>query len=104
MSIHVTIKVIPLGVGPSISRYVAEAVRVLRDMGYKPLVGPADTSIEVGSLEDVGRILRRIHDTLAAMGAPRILTIVSVDDRRDKDVPLEYKIDKVGRLAGVKPL
>jgi len=104
MSIHVTIKIIPLGVGPSISKYVAEAVRVLKEMGYKPVVGPADTSIEVGSLEDIGRILRRIHDTLAAMGAPRILTIVSVDDRRDKDVPLEYKAVKVRRLAGVKPM
>ncbi len=104
MGIHATFKVIPLGVGPSISKYVAEAVRVLREMGYKPVVGPADTSVEVGSLEEIGRILRRIHDTLTAMGAPRIITIITVDDRRDKDTPLEYKAEKVESLLSLKPL
>jgi len=96
--VHVSITIIPLGVGTSISHYVAKTVEILEELGYKPIVGPAETSFEIPSLEQLGIVLRKIHDTLHAMGVQRIITTIMVDDRRDKHQPLEAKAEKVRYL------
>lgn len=101
--VHVSISIIPLGVGTSISHYIAKAVEVIEKLGYKPIVGPAETSFEIPSLEELGKVLREIHDTLHAMGVQRIITVVTIDDRRDKYQPLEAKVEKVKFLKKTMP-
>jgi len=96
--IHVSITIVPLGVGTSISRYVVKAVELLEELGYKPIVGPAETSFEIPNLEQLGIVLRKIHDTLYAMGVQRIITTVMIDDRRGKYQPLEAKVEKIKYL------
>ncbi len=79
----VSLKVIPLGVGVSVSRYIARIVALLEEKGYKPTVTPDTTIITVNDLSEVGVVLRIVHDELYSMGVQRIVTIVMVDDRRD---------------------
>jgi len=79
----VSLKVLPAGVGTSLSRYVARIVALLEAHGYKPMVTPDTTVIQVRDLSEVGAIVRMVHDELYSMGVPRIVTIVMVDDRRD---------------------
>ncbi|OWJ55395.1 hypothetical protein Pdsh_00860 [Pyrodictium delaneyi] len=79
----VSLKVLPVGVGTSLSRYVARVVALLEAHGYKPIVTPDTTVIHVRDLSEVGAIVRMIHDELYSMGVPRIVTIVMIDDRRD---------------------
>lgn len=100
---HVSITIIPLGVGTSISHYIAKAVEIIEEAGYKPIIGPAETSFEVPSLEELGKILRKIHDTLHAMGVQRIITTVMIDDRRDKYQPLKAKVEKIRFLKKTIP-
>ena len=79
----VSLKVLPIGVGVSVSKYIARVVALLEEKGYKPIVTPDTTVISVADLSEVGVILRLVHDELHSMGVQRIVTIVMVDDRRD---------------------
>jgi len=79
----VSLKVIPMGVGTSVSRYIARVIAVLEEHGYKPLVTPDTTVIQVNDLSEVGAIARIVHDELYSMGASRIVTMIMIDDRRD---------------------
>ena len=80
----VSFKVIPVVGERSVSKYVAEAVRVLEEEGLEPVVTPDTTVVVVGDLSVVGRLLARIHERLRSMGVERIVTLVMVDDRADK--------------------
>ena len=79
----VSLKVIPVGVGTSVSRYIARVIALLEEHGYRPMVTPDTTVIQVNDLSEVGAILRIVHDELYSMGVARIVTVVMVDDRRD---------------------
>ncbi len=79
----VSIKVIPTGVGVSVSSYVAAAVDVIESMGFRPVVTPDTTVLRVDDLEKLGPLLKKVHDKLCSMGVKRLLTIVMIDDRRD---------------------
>ena len=79
----VSLKVIPVGVGTSVSRYIARVIALLEDHGYRPMVTPDTTVIQVNDLSEVGAILRIVHDELYSMGVARIVTVVMVDDQRD---------------------
>jgi len=92
MYIHVHIKVIPLGVGTSISDYVAEAIRTLRELGYSPLIESGETAVEIKNLEEVGKIVKHVNEKLARMGVRRVLTFVSIDYRMDKSRSVEDKV------------
>ena len=80
----VSFKVIPVVGEKSVSRYVAEAVRILREEGLDPVVTPDTTVVVVEDLSIVGGLLTRIHARLQEMGVERIVTIVMIDDRVDK--------------------
>ena len=80
----VSFKVIPVVGEKSVSRYVAEAVRILREEGLDPVVTPDTTVVVVEDLSIVGGLLARIHARLQEMGVGRIVTIVMIDDRVDK--------------------
>ena len=79
----VSLKVLPMGVGTSVSRYIARVVALLEEHGYKPMVTPDTTVIQVQDLSEVGAIVRMVHDELYSMGVARIVTVVMIDDRRD---------------------
>ncbi|KSW12408.1 hypothetical protein CF15_06680 [Pyrodictium occultum] len=94
----VSLKVMPMGVGTSVSRYIARVVALLEAHGYKPEVTPDTTVIQVSDLSEVGAIVRMVHDELYSMGVPRVVTIVMIDDRRDvEEASPEEMVQKVLR-------
>jgi uncharacterized protein (TIGR00106 family) len=70
-------------------------VDVIKKSGYKYEVGPMGTSVELPSVEALGRLLQEIHDELYRAGVKRIVTTVRIDDRRDKAITMEYKVKRV---------
>ncbi len=82
----VSIKVMPRtrDCSVSVSRYVAEAVKVLEEHGLKPMVTPDTTVFRLDDISMLGGILKDIHERLKSIGAMRILTLVMVDERIDK--------------------
>ena len=86
------ISIVPIGTrGTSISHYVAECIKVLRkEKKVKYELTSMGTNIE-GKLHDLIRIALKMHEVPFKRGAPRVLTTLKIDDRRDKRGTLEGK-------------
>ncbi|MCD6243753.1 MAG: MTH1187 family thiamine-binding protein [Candidatus Korarchaeota archaeon] len=85
------ITIVPVGVGSSVSDYVAEALRKVRARGLKYQLTPTSTIIE-GELDELFQVLKEMHESPFKKGAPRVLTVIKIDDRRDKSITMEYKV------------
>jgi uncharacterized protein (TIGR00106 family) len=89
------ITVVPSGVGPSVSDYVARAQKVIRRHGgVKSQLTPMGTILE-GELDDVLAVIREVHESTFDERVKRVLTLVKIDDRRDKVLSMQGKLDSV---------
>jgi uncharacterized protein (TIGR00106 family) len=88
------IAIVPLGVGLSLSSYVAACERVLRDADLSPQLHANGTNVE-GEWDDVMTALKRCHEVLHEMGAPRIATNMRLGTRIDKQQTMSDKIASV---------
>jgi uncharacterized protein (TIGR00106 family) len=91
----VEIQVIPVGVGASLSHYIAECVQTLeeeKDIIYR--LTPMGTVME-GNLDRMMTVVRKMHEAPLKKGAQRVCTNIVIDDRRDKKISLESKIAAV---------
>lgn len=94
MKVIVDFTVIPIGVGVSLSPYVAACEKVLGDAGLKTQLHANGTNVE-GEWEAVFGAIRRCHETLHAMGAPRVATNIRLGTRTDRDQTMADKIRSV---------
>lgn len=90
------VTVIPLGTAtPSLSPYVRDVLRALDNFpNVKKYVGPNGTALE-GELDEIWRAVRAMHEAPFAAGVQRVLTLVNIDDRRDKEVTTAQKVAAV---------
>jgi len=88
--------VVPLGVGLSVSKYVAACERVLSDAGLKTKLHAYGTNVE-GDWDDVFAAVKRCHEVVHEMGAPRISTTIRVGTRTDREQTLDDKVESVER-------
>ena len=86
--------IVPLGVGVSLGKYIAECERVLRRPGLKTRLHAYGTNIE-GEWEDVVTAIRQCHEALHAMGAPRVSSDIRIGTRTDRVQTMEDKIRSV---------
>lgn len=98
----VEVSVVPLGTGGAgISRYVAGCLKLLKeqnDLRYQ--LTPMGTVIE-GDLDLIFSVIRKMHEEPFLSGAPRVLTTIRVDDRRDKVLTMAGKVSSVEqKLSG----
>ena len=94
MKVIADLCVIPLGVGVSVSKYVAACERVLEQAGLNTHLHAYGTNIE-GEWDDVFAAVKRCHQVLHDMGAPRISTSIKAGTRTDKEQTIQNKIDAV---------
>ncbi len=93
------LSIVPLGAGLSLSRYVATCERILEEAGLEPRLHAYGTNVE-GEWEEVFEALRRCHEVLHDMGAPRVSTNLRCGTRTDRAQRLQDKITAVEeRLA-----
>jgi uncharacterized protein (TIGR00106 family) len=91
------ISVLPLGVeGSSLSSYVADCIRILKQEKVRYELTAMGTNIE-GNLKDLLRIALKMHQAPFKKGAPRVLTTIKIDDRKDKKGTLTGKKEAVQR-------
>jgi len=92
------VSIIPLGTRtPSVSKYVARAVSVLRqekDVKYE--LTSMGTIIE-GDLEKILRVVKKMHEATFDEGIVRVVTTIKIDDRRDKPSTMSGKIESLTR-------
>ncbi len=78
------VSIFPLGTQtPSVSRYVAAAVRELEASGLKCTLGPMGTTVEAETPEEAYGALARAQAAVFELGAARAYTVVKMDERRD---------------------
>ena len=92
MKVIVDLCVVPMGVGVSVSKYVAECQRLLEDADLEHQLHAYGTNIE-GEWDDVFAAIKRCHERVHAMGAPRITTSIKVGTRTDRAQSMQDKID-----------
>lgn len=92
----VEVVVVPLGTAtPGLSEYVANVEKVLDE--YKDLkhtLTPMSTVIE-GNLDTILKAVREMHEVPFTMGIKRVATRIHIDDRRDKELTMDGKIQSV---------
>jgi uncharacterized protein (TIGR00106 family) len=90
------IKILPLGTGsPGVSHLVADCVSLLKnapDIRYQ--VTPMATVVE-GSLDRILEIVARMHELPFTKGVQRVVTSLTVDDRRDTSITMDSKVTAV---------
>ena len=96
MNVILDLCVVPIGVGVSVSRYVVACERVLNEAGLKTHLHAYGTNIE-GDWDNVFAAVKRCHEVVHEMGAPRISTTVRLGTRTDRSQTIEDKIDSVVR-------
>ena len=90
------VSVVPLGTRtPSVSQYVARAVKVLeREKSMKYEITPMGTIIE-GDLDRILAVVKKMHEGTFGEGVARVITTVKIDDRRDKALGMREKVDSL---------
>jgi uncharacterized protein (TIGR00106 family) len=88
--------VVPLGKGLSVSEEVAACQRVLSEAGLKTALHAYGTNIE-GEWDRVFAAIKRCHEVVHEMGAPRISTTIKLGTRTDRSQTMEDKIRSVER-------
>jgi len=96
----VEVGVIPLGTNsPSVSIYVVAALEVLKKSGLKYQLTSMGTIIE-GELDAIMSVIRQMHEACFKKGAKRVVTTIKIDDRRDKPLTMETKVQSVQEKMG----
>jgi len=100
MKAIVDLCVVPIGVGVSVSKYVAACQQVLSEAGLDFTLHAYGTNIE-GEWDAVFAAAKKCHETVHALGAPRITTTLKVGTRTDREQTMAAKIKSVGnKLKG----
>ena len=85
------ISVVPIGTkGTSLSSYVADCLRVLKEENVPYELTAMGTNVE-GNLQKLIRVALKMHQVPFGKGAQRVVTTLKIDDRRDKKGTLSAK-------------
>ncbi len=94
MKVIVDVSIIPLGVGLSLSPYVAECEKIFKEAGLTTMLHANGTNIE-GEWDEVFAAIKKCHERLHELGVPRISTNVRIGTRIDKEQTMMDKIKSV---------
>lgn len=94
MKVMIELGVVPIGVGVSLSKYVAACEKVLDEAGLEHQLHSYGTNIQ-GEWDDVFSAVKRCHEVIHEMGAPRIFTVLKIGTRTDRDQSMVDKVSSV---------
>lgn len=94
MHVMIDLCVVPLGVGISVSQYIAECEKILNEAGLETNLHAYGTNV-AGDWDDVFSAVRQCHERVHDLGAPRITTTIKVGTRTDRLQTIKEKIVSV---------
>ena len=98
MKVVADIHILPIGVGVSMSKYIAACEKVIKDAGLTANLHAYGTNVE-GEWDTVVGAFRKCHEVLHDMGAPRVSSTLKLGTRTDKEESLESRIQSVESKA-----
>ncbi len=98
------ISVIPLGTQtPSVSKYVANAIKILKkEKNIKYELTSMGTIVECNSIDKLFDIAKKIHHVPFNSEIKRVVTSLKIDDRKDKELTIKGKKKSVYKKANSK--
>lgn len=99
MKVIADFTIIPIGVGVSLSAYVAACEKILHAAGLSVQLHANGTNIE-GDWDAVMDAVKRCHEVVHAMGAPRIATVLKLGTRIDRVQTMDDKLASVREKLG----
>ncbi|MEI7731631.1 MAG: MTH1187 family thiamine-binding protein [Verrucomicrobiota bacterium] len=102
MNVIVDLCIVPVGVGVSLSPYVAVCEKILTDAGLKTVLHANGTNIE-GEWDAVLAAVKRCHEELHQQGAPRIFTVMKLGTRIDRKQTMDDKVRSVKSKLSKSP-
>jgi uncharacterized protein (TIGR00106 family) len=90
--------IVPIGSGSSIGDRLAEVLKIVDESGLPYKINPMGTVVE-GEWDELFSLLRKCHETVMKK-EERVLTTISVDDRKGKPDRLEEKVKSVEKRLG----
>lgn len=100
MSVLAEFSIAPLGTGASISPQVAHVLRIVIDSGIRYKANPMGTVLE-GEWDEIMTIIRKCHAEVMK-DSERVLTTITIDDRKEKQNRIEKKLESVEEKIGKK--
>ncbi len=90
------VTVVPMGTGsPSLSAYVAEVLKLVKESGIKYQLTPMGTILE-GEIGEILELVSKMHEVpFNHQEVKRVVTTLKIDDRRDKPLTMEGKVEAV---------
>jgi uncharacterized protein (TIGR00106 family) len=92
----------PTDKGGSVSEYVSQVIKVIRDSGMSYQLTPMGTIIETDDLQQALGVVQVAYNTLEQAGCNRVYSSLKLDIRKGKDNRLQGKLksiqDKIGSV------
>jgi len=90
--------IVPLGVGSSIGDQLAEVLKIVDSSGLPYKINPMGTVVE-GEWDEVMKLVKKCHKAVMKNGE-RVLTDISIDDRKGMPSRIDQKVKSVERRIG----
>jgi uncharacterized protein (TIGR00106 family) len=91
MKVILDLCLVPMGVGVSVSPYIAACQRVLLAAGLHHQLHAYGTTIE-GEWDEVLAAVKLCHEQVHAMGVPRITSTIKLGTRTDRNQTMDDKV------------
>lgn len=90
--------IVPIGSGSSIGDRLAEVLRTVDESGLPYKVNPMGTVVE-GEWDDLFRLVKKCHRAVMK-NEERVLTTITIDDRKGKPNRLDGKVKSIEKRLG----
>jgi uncharacterized protein (TIGR00106 family) len=94
MKVIVDLCIVPIGVGVSLSSYIAACQVILQSTDVRVQMHAYGTNIE-GEWDTVLVAVKACHEKIHEMGAPRVSTTLKLGTRTDRDQSMDDRINSV---------
>jgi uncharacterized protein (TIGR00106 family) len=102
MSVLLEFSIFPMDQGESVSTYVSQVVKLIRESGVSYQLTPMGTIIETETLDQALALVNQSSERLQALGAKRIYSSIKLDIRHGDMGRLAGKIKSVeGKIGNV---
>jgi uncharacterized protein (TIGR00106 family) len=90
--------IVPIGKGSSIGDQLAEVLKIVDASKLPYKANPMGTVVE-GEWNDVMDLIRRCHEAVMST-SERVVTSISIDDRKGKPNRIDQKVESIERRIG----
>lgn len=100
MSLLLEFSIVPVGKGASISPQVASVLKIVSESGVRYKANPMGTVLE-GEWDELMGVVKKCHAEVMK-DSERVLTTLTIDDRKAKEGRMEKKLESVEEKLGRK--